>query len=316
MSERVPVFLGIFFAAALGPAAADWIWTPENGWVNTSYGGREAVGTRLDEARALQSAGRHAEAAELYSSVLEEAEPGSWTEEALFQAGESDYQAGNYYRAHINFERLLTEYPATPRLTAVMEREYRVGSALVRGEKKKELFWPIEIASKEEGVEILRQVVELYPLGEFADDARFTIANYYFQEGRFLEAMEEYRALREEDEYKNSEWREVALFQIARCQEAPYEGPRYDVTPLKEAVETYRNYQAEAPEGSKVPEARAREKEIALELAKNDFLVAKWYLQWDRPKAAAVLLREIVELHPDAPEAEEARELLSELGNP
>ncbi len=304
------------FALALAlaaPAAADWIWTPESGWVNTKYAGRETAGPVFREAKDLYDSKRYAEAAERFDRLLETGVPGRIREDALYYAAESHFDAGNYYKAHVDYDLLLEEFPGTDRIRQVAEREYRIGQALVQGEKKEFLIL-FEVSDPETGVEILRQVLDRYPTGDFADDARFTIANFYFQEARYTEALEEYKVLRESEDFKTSEWRHVALYQIAKCQEAGYQGPPYDTSSIQESRESYAEYENEDPSGSRIADSRARRAEIDLDLATSDLRKAKWYLQWGRPQAAAVFLRDIVDLYPGTEPAREARELLDDLG--
>ena len=194
----------------------------------------------------------------------------------------------------------------------MIEREYRIGQALVRGETR-EVLGMIEVGDQALGAAILRRVLERYPLGEYADDARFTIANYDFKNGRYLEAMEEYRLLREDDQYRGSEWREIALFQIARCQEAPYEGPDYDPSPAQEALESYRAYEVEAPEGSRVVEARERQMALEMDLAESDFRRARWYLDRGYPRAASVFFAGLIDRYPTSERVGEAKVLLAEI---
>lgn len=294
------------------PASGDWIWTPEDGWINTKYAGRETAGPGFREGMALHQAGQHAEAARAFARVLETGVAGKLREDALYYAAESEYAAGDYYQAHVHYDTLLEEYPATERIRQIAAQEFEIGLAIVRGEKK-EFLLLFKVTSKEEGVAILRRVLERYPTGEFADDARYTIANFYFQEGRYLEAMEEYRILRESEEFKTSEWRQIAIYQIARCEEAEYGGPRYDTTPISDSKKSYQKYLDEGP-GSKAGEVKERLVAIDVDLAEADLKKAKWYLQWGRPKAAAVYLGDIVDLYPGTPIASEAQALLDEIG--
>lgn len=305
------IHLAVFLLAA-STAWADWIWTPESGWVNTKYAGRGTAGPIFRQAKDQFDAGRHAEAAVGFERLLETGVSGRIREDALYYAAESHFEAGNYYKAHVHYELLLEDYPGTERIRQVAEREYRIGQALVQGEKKEFLIL-FEVSDPETGVEILRNVLDRYPTGEYADDARFTIANFYFQDGRFDEALEEYKVLRESDEFKNSEWRHVALYQIAKCQEADYQGPRYDTSAIEESRKSYAEYEKEDPSGSRIADSRARRAQIDLDLATSDLRKARWYLQWGRPQAAAVFLRDVIDLYPGTEPAREARELLEDI---
>lgn len=302
--------LALLVLAATG-LADDWVWTPESGWTNRRYAGRATVGPAFDEAKALHDAGRHEEAARSFDRVLASQPVGRLREDTLFYAAESNYESGRLYRAHLLYDQLLNEFPGTRQIRTVAEREYRIGMRIVRGQSEEALLF--KVSSKEEGVEILRRVLDRYPSGELADDARFTIANFYFEEGRYLEALEEYKSLREDDGFRDSEWRDVALFQIARCEEAEYQGPSYDTSVIEKAERTYEEYERADPEGSRITESKERRGQIGDDLAEADLIKARWYLQWDRPQAARVYLRDILELHPQSRWAEEASELLSEV---
>ena len=307
------VLLLLFLVSGLFVVCADdWVWTPENGWVNRNYAGRSTVGPIYGEAKSLFEERRYDEAIMAFDRVLAARPVGRLREDALFFAAEANYEAGRFYRAHVLYDQLLDEFPGTEKIRVVAEREFRIGQAIVRGERK-EFLVLFRVTSKAEGVAILRRVLDRYPTGEFADDARFTIANYYFEEGRYMEAVVEYKALRENDDYRDSEWRDVALFQIGRCEEASYQGPRYDTGPARAALESYERYEKADPEGSRVADSESRRSELGEDLAKADLMKARWYLQWNRPLAARVYLRDVVELYPATAGAEEARQLLREL---
>ena len=307
------VGMAVVFLLLGGVVQADWVWTSDGGWVNLGYGGRARAEPLMGEGRALYEKERYAEASAVFRQLLTDVPNGKWLEEALFYAGQTEYALGRYYQAHFHFDRLLVEFPATRRLRTVIEREYRIGQALVRGETR-QVLGMIEVGDRSLGAAILRRVLERYPLGEYADDARFTIANHDFQQGRYLEAIEEYKLLREDDQYRGSEWREIALFQIARCQEAPYEGPDYDPTPARAALESYRLYEREAPEGSRVQESRERRAGLEHDLAESDYRRALWYLDRGYPQAASVFLFGLIERYPTTPRVSEAKALLTEMG--
>ena len=290
------------------PLQADWVWSPETGWVNTKYKGSTTSRGLQARGEALLEKKEYSKAAEAFQNIEQMHPDSPEGEEALFLAGNAHLEARRYDRAHDCFNRFLDRYPASDRIREVVDREYKIALALLQPETKSFIGFRL-VSSKQLALEILRRVIATIPYGQHADEAQLTIANYYFREKFYFEAQTEYRELRKK--YPQSAWTHFSLYQIGRCDEALFEGVKYDTSPLESAQKSFEEYLRVAPEGNHLAEVNRRLIRINKILAEKELTIARFYLQRKRYRTARIYLEAVLSKYPQAPTSAEARRLLS-----
>jgi len=165
-------------------------------------------------------------------------------DDALFLKAQAFFDRKRYYQAFETYEQLLDGYGASPWFEPALRQEVEIARRFLAGEKR--IVWGfIRASARTEGVEILDRVVERWPGSELAARALMMQADYYYQEGRFVEAQSTYQVIAES--YSKSSFYEAALLRSAEATHAQYRGPRYDARCLTDARIRYEQYRARFP---------------------------------------------------------------------
>jgi outer membrane protein assembly factor BamD (BamD/ComL family) len=148
-------------------------------------------------------------------------------------------------------------------------------------------------------------MVEKNPYGPRADEAQFRIAQYYAGKRHHLDAAQAYALVA--SQYKDSRFREDALFLKAREYYLLNEGPRRDPLPYEEARAALESYLAEYPQGRFVADAEALKAVIEDALAQKKFLIAEYYRKQRKTGAALRYYRYVVRHYADSTWAAKAK---------
>ena len=229
-------------------------------------------------------------------------------EEAMLLAGQAELDAGRYYQAYERFEKMLDEYPNGRFLERALTREMEVANAFLAG-KKRIVGKVLRLPAKDEGLEILRRIVEHAPGATIAEKAMLRIGEYHFDAGEFAEASAAY------DEYLQLFPKGLqapkAMAQAARAMHLSFKGVPYDETPLVEAEHRYRMLMEQYPAAARKARAEQVLREIAEVRAQRAYKTARFYQRTRRPKAAKFYYRQVIEQYPSSAWAAAAR---AELG--
>lgn len=107
-------------------------------------------------------------------------------EEAMLLAGQADLDAGQYYQAYEQFEKMLDRYPNGRFLERALTREMDVANAFLAG-KKRTVAKVFRLPAKDEGLDILRRIAEHAPSSLIAESALLRIGEYHYQQGEYAE---------------------------------------------------------------------------------------------------------------------------------
>lgn len=296
--------------ASTSPAAAQWVWSPESGWVNRRYVGDATVGKLLERAHSAERAKLPAKAAEAYQELATKFPNATKARDALFAAAEQSYKAKRWLEADERYQRYLLRHGRDERALLIGKRRYDIGRRLVLGQTKS--------GSREQGARILRDLISAAPekptqridRDEVIDDAMFALGGYYLREEKWSDAERTYRQLRKI--YPTSEWSAAALEQLARAQQGRSKGAAYDARKAEQARKNFEKVEKRAPEGTKRKEtARQEASKLSETLATKDLETAKFYLTRGRKRAAAIYLRAVIQKYPGTQAAREAKALLA-----
>ncbi len=275
---------------------ADWVWTSETGWINTRYNPRGNAQSILESGQKQREQKRPRQAVDDFSLVFENYPNTPEAEKSLWLAAETEYESNRFYEAHLLYEKYLSRYPGTNKRPQVLERQYKIGSGLIRSEDNE---------TQEAGVDILAKIIQASPYAVFSDDAVITIANYYFKKEMFLEAEESYTKLVKE--YPKSEWHGFAQYQTAMCSLKRFRGLYYDPEPLRLAEEKLGKYFSDHKDGTQAESAIKKRGEVRGKLAEKEWQTALYYLNKDQVLSARIYLRHIVKKFPETQMARKAQ---------
>ena len=97
--------------------------------------------------------------------------------EMIFSNGVNEFRSRNYEAATKTFEKLMNDYPAHQRITAVY---IMLGKSYYKTSK----------FSK--AVAILNELISKYPMSNYIDHARYTLGFCYYQLGQYVTALKEF----------------------------------------------------------------------------------------------------------------------------
>jgi len=291
-------------AVGVGTAdAADYVWK-DGKWVAAPT---PAEGTPAGELALIRShvdAGERKKALAAAERFVEQYPDSPLREEALLLAGQAELDAGRYYQAYERLEEMIAAFPSGQFLERALTREMEAGNAFLAGEKRivAKIF---RLPAYDEGLKILRGIVEHAPGSAIAEKAMMRIGDYYVEDGQFTEAADAY------DEYlqlfpqgaRNSE----AMRKGAQAMRQSFKGVPYDETPLVEAEHRYKALRDQYPAVARKARADAVLREIAEIRAERTYETARFYERTDRPKSAKFYYEQVVRDYPSSAWASAAR---------
>lgn len=286
------------------------VYDSDLGWLKNSETGGKSQAASFREARRLFEEKKFSEAADAFEEFMDAFPRSNYLVTAYYYYGECLFQLKYYRDAHDVFRRIIDKTPGFAKIKDVAQREYEIGTAFLDGFSESFLFI-FSTTDPEFGVRILRNLLNEFPYEWFSDVAFYKVAVYFQNEERYAEAIETYRHILER--YPESNWADVASFNIATCHLATYEGIEYDTSMLEKARTQFESFMEQFPRASKVPAAEEAIKRINEELAAKALSVAYFYLDEHKPLSATIYFRGIVVDYPGTRAAETAEKELENI---
>jgi outer membrane protein assembly factor BamD (BamD/ComL family) len=131
---------------------------------------------------------------------------------------------------------------------------------------------------------------------------------YYLRRGDYTDAAQAFALV--VAHYKDSRYREDAMFLRAKATYLTNEGPPRDPLPYEEAREGLKEYLKNYPTGKNATEAQQLLKNINNALACKQYLIAEFYRKQHHNRAAERYYRSVVRNYPDSTWAQKAQSRL------
>ncbi len=167
------------------------------------------------------------------------------------------------------------------------------------GEKslqKRKFLWLIPFTDYQKAIDKFQEIVDNYPYSEYAVLAEMKIADTYYEQGKWEEALSYYRDFSEL--HPENQRVEYAMFRTARCYENQVQDPDRDQTATRNAVEAYGFLLDEFPGGEHTGEAEERLRNLRARLADHQFILANFYFNIEEYQAAARRYRLLLDEYP------------------
>jgi len=313
MLKKVVIIISItvFFFVYQSPLYAYWIWTPKTGkFVNPKYAVKDTPEAQLDWAMGFYDSGENKRAISEFEKLIEHYPNSVHTPLAQYYIGRANEEVEDYYAAFLAYQKTIEKYPYSERVDEIIERQYKIGSKFLEGQKAKIMGMKI-LPAMDKAVEILTQVVENAPYGRYADIAQYKLGEAYKKQEFYEEAVLAFQKLI--DDYPNSPLVEEAKYQIAFSTYHVSRDPYRDQEFTDRAIEEYRNIMDKTEDEELTKEARETLIRLREKKAKSEFETAKFYEKTRHYKSAIIYYREVVEKYGDTSVAEEAQQRMTEL---
>jgi outer membrane protein assembly factor BamD len=290
---------------------AYWVWTPKSGkWINPKYAVKDTPEEQMKWATGFYEAGEYKKAIAEFEKLIENYPNSVNTPLAQYDIGRSYEELEDYYQAFLAYQKTIDKYPYNERVDEIIERQYKIGSIFLDGQKAKILGMNI-LPATDKAVEILTKVVESAPYGKYADVAQFKLGEAYKKQEFYEEAVLAYQKL--VDDYPNSPLIEDAKYQIALCTYYISRDPYYDQDFTDKAIEEYEELIKKTSDTDLHKEASLTLDRLREKKAKSTFETAKFYEKTRHYKSAIVYYKEVAENYGDTSIAKEALERIREL---
>lgn len=227
--------------------------------------------------------------------------------QVLLLQGDAEVARGNKYLALYPYEDLLNNFPTSELYLPALQREYDIASAFLKGYKRKFLGMRI-LPVTEDAITILDRIQDRQRGSALAERAGILVADYFYENGRFSEAIDAYSDFIKR--YPYSQYVRKAEIRRAEASLATYRGPKFDMTPLLDARERLTAINQAYPQTSEPLQVGALSNRIYELEAKKNLEIARYYYRAGKKYASAYYYRLVRDRYPETTYAREARQEL------
>jgi outer membrane protein assembly factor BamD len=170
---------------------------------------------------------------------------------------------------------------------------YAEAQQVLEGERLLGVYHRVDYAR---AIEIFQSIIDNYPYSEFAVDAELEIADAYFADHKFEEALSYYRDFA--DLHPDHEKVPYTIYRSALCHESQLESVERDQTATRSALVFLDRLLVRYPHSSEAREAEPLWRSLQVHLAESSEAVADFYLAREEYESAAERYRNILNDHP------------------
>lgn len=233
--------------------------------------------------------------------------------EALFYYADSEFQLGNFMKAYETYERLLDDYGATELAQRALRNELVIAEVFLSGRWRKVWRGVIRLPAYDEALDMLERIAtNRAPGTPFAEAALKTKADYYYRNGEFSDAEQEYARLVRE--FPRSRYVRLAQLRSAQAAFASFHGVLFDDGALIEAEERFEQFRKSYPRAADEENVPLLLEQIRNMRAHKEYTIGRYYQRTKHPRAAAFYYRNVARYWPDTTWASMALAKLSVLG--
>jgi outer membrane protein assembly factor BamD len=147
-----------------------------------------------------------------------------------------------------------------------------------------------------DAIEVFQRIIDNYPYSEYAIQAELQIADAYFEDAKYEEALSYYRDFA--DLHPQNEKVPYSIYRSALCYERRKRGPNRDQSATREAIVYLDRLLSEHPLSEYAPEAEQMWRELQLLLAENMEGIGDFYRGREEYEAAAERYRTLLNEYP------------------
>lgn len=170
---------------------------------------------------------------------------------------------------------------------------YNEGVALV---EKGGRIWKLDITDYEKAIDRFQSVIDNYPYSDYAVLSELRIADAYFQQKRWDEALAYYREFGEL--HPDHEKVPYTIFRSALCYTSQSLKPERDQTATREALATLDLLISRYPRAPEVEQAERMWKELRTRLGRHELIVGDFYMKHKEHQSAANRYRTVLNDYP------------------
>lgn len=262
--------------------------------------------------RKLMRDGKNRKAVKAAKKFLDRYPASKLLEDVSYLAGNAEFARNRYFQAFEWYETQLDYSPRGRYYKLAVRKEYEIAEKFLAGEKRV-VLGAMKLSAKSEALEILTRVAEHVPGTPLAQKALMLVADWKFDNEKWLEAADAYNVFVEL--FPKSRKAAYAALHSAKAMYFSFRGTSFDDTPLLEAQQRFRNFAASYPDQAvkaRVPETL---RQIAEVRAEKLLATGRFYERTEKSSAAVYYYKMLVKDFPQSQSANRARTHLAELGH-
>jgi outer membrane protein assembly factor BamD (BamD/ComL family) len=232
--------------------------------------------------------------------------------EALYVSATAQLELGDYRAAHDGYKALLNDFPGSVYAERALSAEFRIAEQYLAGQRRKAWGGLLRVRDYEEGIKIMDDIIANHTGTELAELAIKTKADYYFRQGDFELAQDEYARLARD--YSRGRYEPYALLRSAQSALASFPGVKFDDAGLIEAEERFRQFEQRYPQIAEAKDVPVVLEQIRTTRAQKEYDTASYYERTHKKSAAAFYYRSTIRNWPGTTWSAQAEARLAKLG--
>ncbi|MBI2193906.1 MAG: outer membrane protein assembly factor BamD [Planctomycetes bacterium] len=310
MKPLAAVILASFFLP-LQMVQAKWIWSPTTGFYNPKYAIKGTAEEQFNYAMDVFQDKDYRRARKIFQRLIQFFPDSKHCAEAQFMIAECYFMAEDYYAAFKAYQTLVKEYPKHERIQDVIAKEYRIGSLLCHGVKRK--WFGLRVGAADKGIECLEDVIKLDGWDDLADDSLFEIGLCQYRHREYDEAEKTFARFLQD--YPSSEFASQAQYLKAMSSYDQVQGPEYDPTFARKAKKDFTVLKQDFPESTVSQDAEQKMNQMEQESARKEYETALFYLKNRKFEAVRMYFQSLARTFPETSYGSKARKLVEALNS-
>lgn len=232
--------------------------------------------------------------------------------EALYVSATAQFELGDYRAAHDAYKALLNDFPGSTYAEQALSAEFRLAEQYLAGQKRKAWGGLLRIRDYDEGIKIMDDIIANHSGTELAELAIKTKADYYYTQGDFELAQDEYARLARD--YSRGRYEPYALLRSAESALASFAGVKFDDAGLIEAEERFRQFDQRYPQIAEAKQVPVILDQIRTTRAQKEYETASFYERTHKKSAAVFYYHSTIKNWPGTTWSAQAEARLAKLG--
>ena len=224
----------LVLCAAAHAQPSEMVLGPDGRWTAVERPPPTGDAKVMADARSLLADGKARQARRMLDDWIEknELEDSPYLVEAYLLRADAKTASGREHRALYDYEKVITEYAATPEYVRAVERELEIGIRYLNGLRRH--FLGLRLTKAEDiGEELLVRTAERMPRSRLGERALLELADYYYRSRELKMAAMCYEIFVQL--FPRSEHAPRARQQRIFARIGTFKGPNYDAAGLADA---------------------------------------------------------------------------------
>jgi outer membrane protein assembly factor BamD len=223
--------------------------------------------------------------------------------QVILLQGDAESMSGDRYQALYSYEDLLNNYPTSELYVPTLQREYDIADTFLKGYKRT-FFWFIKFSVEDDAIELLYRIQDRQRGSPMAEKAALRIADHYYSQGEFQDAVDAYGDLLKR--YPYSQYARKAEVRRAEASIATFKGVLFDMTPLLDARERLKVIEQVFPKTAENIQVNALFDHIYQLEGNKELEIARYYWRAGKKYASSYYYKRVITNWPGTLHAEAA----------